>query len=523
MPMQATNDQRVIPIGNRLRGMWLALVLGAVMTVAAQEPSEPSASIVKIIATKFGSGVVVAIEPGAAVILTSSHVINGADKFSVIFAADANGASFDVTTKSTAIRGEWLDDTYGLATFRVTGTIPRGVRAAAFGEGTSLKRKDALEYWGYPGSAPEVTFRSNAYAAPNGRNFDLDRSLEEGASGGGLFKDGKLVGIAAKTNGAVTSDAVRAFLVGWGIKLGEPARSAVAATPNTTGTTGTTPIPSVRRVGEAFRDCLDCPEMVVIRAGRFTRGSTAASDGDERATDEGPTKEVSVPSFALGRYEVTKAQFQVFATATGVKTAGCGSWDGKAWVDDASRSWQSPGFEQTATDPVVCVSWEEASAYVRWLSQRTQQTYRLPSEAEWEYAARAGTTTRRYWGNDSSQACGYANVADQTGRNADAAAHSCADGYTHTAPVGRFKPNAFDLYDMLGNAWEWTEDCYHSTYSGAPDNGGSWTTGDCRSRMARGGSWGNPQRFVRSALRNAVAATTRYIYYGLRVARVLPQ
>jgi formylglycine-generating enzyme required for sulfatase activity len=163
---------------------------------------------------------------------------------------------------------------------------------------------------------------------------------------------------------------------------------------------------------------------------------------------------------------------------------------------------------------------------VRWLSQRTQQTYRLPSEAEWEYAARAETTTRRYWGNDPSQACGYANVAaDETAKKVNTVwtVHPCADGYPYTAPVGRFKPNAFGLYDMLGNALEKTEDCYHSTYGGAPDNGASWTAGDCSYRVVRGGSWAEGPRAVRSAFRGWYAARYRSFNDGIRVAKALPQ
>ena len=184
--------------------------------------------------------------------------------------------------------------------------------------------------------------------------------------------------------------------------------------------------------------------MVVIPAGRFTMGSPA-TEKDERSDDEGPQHEVTIPrAFALGKYEVTREEFQRYVADTRVTATGCRSWNGTAWVDDASKSWQALGFDQTPTHPVVCVSWEDASGYAKWLTQKTKQTYRLPSEAEWEYAARAGTTTRRYWGDASNLACGYANVADESAKKAlTGTFHACTDGYVYTAPVGSLRPNAF--------------------------------------------------------------------------------
>jgi formylglycine-generating enzyme required for sulfatase activity len=235
--------------------------------------------------------------------------------------------------------------------------------------------------------------------------------------------------------------------------------------------------PPGRRAGSVFRDCPACPELVVIPAGRFRMGSSASED--ERLENEGPSHVVAVPSLALGVYEVTVAEFAAYAAQTRVAATGCVAWDGTAWAFDRAKSWRSPWFAQTPQDPVVCVSWEEAQGFVKWLSTRTGQRYRLPSEAEWEYAARAGTTTRRYWGDAASGVCSYANFADETAKRTlgRTTVHPCADEFVYTAPVGRFRGNAFGLYDMLGNAYEWTQDCWHDDYTGAPADGSAWTTG----------------------------------------------
>ena len=179
--------------------------------------------------------------------------------------------------------------------------------------------------------------------------------------------------------------------------------------------------------------------------------------------------------------------------------------------------------------PVIGVSWDDAKAYVDWLSQQAQHTYRLLSEAEWESTTRAGTTFSRFWGDDPNKACEYGNVADQTFKKEPIASgwtiHDCVDGFAYTSPVGSFKPNAFGLYDMLGNVWQWTEDCWHDNYEQAPGDGKSWgkeNGGDCGRRVIRGGSWDFKPDFVRSANRYSIVPSNRYNYLGFRVARTLP-
>ncbi|MCP3959770.1 MAG: SUMF1/EgtB/PvdO family nonheme iron enzyme [bacterium] len=276
--------------------------------------------------------------------------------------------------------------------------------------------------------------------------------------------------------------------------------------------------------GKSFQACASCPDMIVIPAGRFTMGSPEEEEG--RDDDEGPQHEVKIARFALAKHEVTREQFAVFAQETKFEGSGCFTWDGDKdqWKLDDQKSWDAPGFEQTPGDPVTCVSWQDSQSYIEWLSVETGDQYRLPSEAEWEYAARAGTTTSRYWGEDSESACRYANVADQITKLTfpDWTTHECQDGYTYTAPAGSLAVNNFGLYDMLGNVSEWNEDCRNGGYSGAPVDGSAWLSGNCARRMLRGGSWGHKPSFVRAANRMGGNTPTRNENAGFRVARTLP-
>ena len=276
--------------------------------------------------------------------------------------------------------------------------------------------------------------------------------------------------------------------------------------------------------GDTFSDCAVCPTMVVIRAGRFMMGSPKSESGRDHYF-EGPQHEVRISqAFALGKYEVTRAEYAAFAQETGLDASGCYAL-GPRWMLDYSANWRNPGYSQTEGDPVVCVSWDDAQKYVRWLNQKTGQGYRLPSESEWEYAARARTTTARYWGESPDEACTYANGRDQTygeDRGTARYLHDCGDGHVETAPVGSFRPNTFGLSDMLGNAREWVGDCWNVPYSGAPDDGTAWTADDCTRRVVRGGSWFGAPRVVRSAIRRRYESTDRDYISGFRVARTLP-
>ena len=258
------------------------------------------------------------------------------------------------------------------------------------------------------------------------------------------------------------------------------------------------------RDGETFRDCPTCPELVVIPAGEFRMGSPGSEEG--RRDTEGPQRRVRVERFALGRYEVTRGEYAAFVAATGRDGDRCRALNGTSWEWSDGASWRSPGFPQTDEDPAVCVSWDDARAYVRWLSGETGRRYRLPSESEWEYAARASTSTSRYWGAGPSGQCGNANGADAAGKQRFRGwtwAVSCNDGRVFTAPVGTFAANPFGLFDMLGNVWEWVEDCWHDSYQGAPSDARAWTSsGDCGRRVVRGGSWSSDAENLRPGARS---------------------
>ena len=284
---------------------------------------------------------------------------------------------------------------------------------------------------------------------------------------------------------------------------------------------------------QTIKDCADCPEMVVIPAGGFRMGSPDSERDRWSDGREGPVHEVRIGySFALGKHEVTRGEFSRFAAASGYKTEaertnGCLAWDGKAWAYDASKNWRNPGFPQTDSHPVVCVSWNDAQAYLTWLNKKELgKGFRLPSEAEWEYAARAGQGTARYpWGDDAgnSKICGFANGMDTIGKAqvpVPWSAASCGDGYAYTAPAGSFKANDFGLYDMHGNAWEWVQDVWHKNYQGAPRDGSAWVNGgDQARRVLRGGAWDFDPGSLRSANRDRSAPINRDGSTGIRIAR----
>jgi formylglycine-generating enzyme required for sulfatase activity len=277
---------------------------------------------------------------------------------------------------------------------------------------------------------------------------------------------------------------------------------------------------------DTFRECESCPEMVVVPAGSFTMGSPQSDKG--RSSDEGPQHVVTIGrQFAVGKLHVTVDQFSAFVRETRYEaTKTCYKWPSSK----RDGSWRDPGFVQEGSHPVVCVSWDDANAYTKWLAKKTSKPYRLLSEAEFEYAARGRTSPGvypRFWfGNDEKDLCRYGNGADQKARDSIEEAKSwtiapCNDGYAFTSPAERYEPNAFGLHDMAGNAWQWTADCYHDNYNGAPADGAAWTADTCNSsRVLRGGSWYfSGPRSLRAADRYGYSV--EYYDIGFRVARTL--
>ncbi len=280
------------------------------------------------------------------------------------------------------------------------------------------------------------------------------------------------------------------------------------------------------------------PELVVVPPGTFMMGSLSSEDG--HYADEGPVRYVRIGyTFEVGRHEVTRREFGRFVAATGYRTEaerdvgaqGCRTWSGSKWEYTAGRYWRSPGFEQGEDHPVVCVSWNDAQAYLKWMNERVSgRGYRLLSEAEWEYVARAGRGSTRYpWGNDegSEEQCAWANGVDAAARERIEGlgawkVANCSDGHAYTAPVGSFPANTFGLHDLQGNVREWVQDVWHDNYAGAPSDGSAWMTGGDQSpRVLRGGSWAHAPRNLRSANRNGNTPDSRSNFTGFRIARTL--
>ena len=257
--------------------------------------------------------------------------------------------------------------------------------------------------------------------------------------------------------------------------------------------------------GTRFRDCAECPELVVVSEGTYMMGSPSSEAG--RDSDEGPVHRVTFERpFAVGVYEVTFGEWDAC-----VSGGGCGGHR------PSDEGWGR------GRQPVMNVSWDDAKAYVRWLSRKTGKEYRLLSESEWEYVARAGTKTARYWGESERGQCRYANGADREAKrhNSGWTTVDCDDGHYRTAPVGTYEANGYKLHDVLGNVWEWVEDCWNGSYSGAPTDGSAWESGDCSRRVVRGGSWDDEPWYLRSALRFRFTSGFRYVNVGFRVARTL--
>src|SRR5882724_7824079 len=279
------------------------------------------------------------------------------------------------------------------------------------------------------------------------------------------------------------------------------------------------------KAGDVFRECAGCPEMVVIQAGAFDMGSPETEK--DRIDNEGPQHRVTIKPFALGKLELTVEQFAAFADEAKYDTGTvCDVWQDGQWAERPGFNWRRPNFPQTGAHPAPCLSWDDAKAYLAWLSRKTGRTYRLPSEAEWEYAARAGATTRFHFGDDEADYCRHGNGVDATAladvpgaREKGWNALPCRDGFAFTAPVGSFAANAFGLFDTHGNVFEWVEDCWNDNFNGAPSDGAAWLTGDCKIRVQRGGAWGYPRTYLRIAVRGRQGQAYRYINAGVRVAR----
>ena len=284
-----------------------------------------------------------------------------------------------------------------------------------------------------------------------------------------------------------------------------------------------------------FQDCPDCPRMVALAGGSAVIGSPA--DEPERHEKEVVQHTEAIGAFAVSETEITRGQFAAFVADTqrqipvGCYTHGDGM-DSTSDLD-AKGSWREPRFEQSDEHPVVCVVWQDAKDYAAWLSRKTGQSYRLLSDAEWEYAARAGTMSAYFWGDSADRGCAYMNGGDpslvralplwaQTVSRDRAAGEpgarilACDDGSAFTSAVRRYEPNTFGLYDVTGNVWEWVDACRDEASAATVDGS---TNDRCELRGVRGGSWDDWPLELRSADRHKTKADTRRNDLGFRVAR----
>ena len=274
------------------------------------------------------------------------------------------------------------------------------------------------------------------------------------------------------------------------------------------------------RPDREFAECAGCPVMVGIPAGKFVMGSPANEAG--RFENEGPQHMVSIKAFALGKYDVPSEEFLLFLKETGYQPEPCNALLNMQWRSLGNGYAYPPYDEEPRRWPASCLDWKDAEVYIAWLNKKarlehpamSKNPYRLPSEAEWEYAARAGTTAARWWG-------------DGVGAN-DANCNGCGSAWDNRvlSEVDAFAPNPFGLYGMLGNVWQWTADCWHRSYVGAPGDGRAWMEPGCAKHVLRGGSWDNVPVFIRSAARSSGARDGGEYDYsslaGFRVARDLP-
>lgn len=294
---------------------------------------------------------------------------------------------------------------------------------------------------------------------------------------------------------------------------------------------------SAKPAAKSVRDCANCPEVVPVPAGSFTMGASIEEERRHGMSEANLGHSVPLHTvtfakgFAMGKYPVTVAQFRMFVDETKYVTAdSCFNqrYNDGHFIYEKARgfNWRSPGFPQGDNYPVVCVSAEDAEAYAAWLSRKTGKRYAVPNEAQYEYALRAGTTTSFFWGdNQDATACLYSNQPDFDQADELKAPRGpeyrfqCSDGYAWTSPVGNYKPNPWGLYDMQGNIWEWTSDCYNPDYKGAPTDGSTWKTGDCDARPSRGGSYGNASHSAFAGIRAPRSASYNGHSWGFRIVR----
>ena len=286
-------------------------------------------------------------------------------------------------------------------------------------------------------------------------------------------------------------------------------------------------------MGRPHRERVSATAMFVLKWLKYQWVTPYSAQNSTRRIEKRgdlPLREVAIRyRFSVAKTETTRAQYRAFVEQTDheMSDEGCNTWTGNRILGYVkAHDWDAPGYPQNEQHPVVCVSHTDAAAYANWLAQKTGRPYRLLSSTEFEYTTRAGTRGPWFWGPDNASACEYANVADSAFRKTFqyAPVFNCNDGFERTAPVGSFKANPWGIHDLLGNAWEWTDDCVHSHGENVPTDGRPWTNengGDCTRRVPRGGSWVSGTDWVRASAQAADGAEYHSQLLGFRVALTL--
>jgi len=460
-----------------------AAIVGTLDIVALQ------AGVVRITATpsgepqKVGTGFIVRLERDVVYIVTAAHVVSGDAQPKVQFFTQP-----DVSAQATVKHSEGGDEVTGLALLVVRGkdNLPSGLTALTLTSAPRMAGNDEIILIGHPRGAGDWVILRGSIASRQGRYVIVDANIDEGNSGGPIIQNGEVVGVVGgvtRYGRGVTSGSVREYLEGHGINIQEAPAAVAKVQP-----TPSIPITPEKPVAAPSREITgkDGAPMVLIPAGEFQMGSPDEGDKDER-----PVHDVRFTKpFAMAQYETTFEEYDRFAEATG-----------RELPDDA-------GFGR-GRRPVINVSWEDAKDYAQWLSQRTGKQYRLPTEAEWEYAARSGGKNDLWAGTSEKR------------QLADYAVFS-ANSQGRTAPIGGKKPNGLGLYDMSGNVWEWVEDCWHVSYQDAPKDGRAWGEaggGDCGRRVIRGGAWNDDPMNLRALDRFWYFADNQPNGIGFRLAQ----
>jgi formylglycine-generating enzyme required for sulfatase activity len=335
------------------------------------------------------------------------------------------------------------------------------------------------------------------------------------------FRDARVEVLAATAKQQVpweSSSLTGAFSFNPGARAAETQAAAVAPapTPKPAEPAPAAKAPEPKPAAASVKGCTNCPQMVAIKGGSFVMGSPDDEEGHFKT--EAPQKKITIRPFSMAKHPVTIGQFAEFIKAT--KYSPTDRCDTERSGKLRHADWTNPEvLEQGNNEPVVCVSWEDATAYAAWLAATTGKPYRLPSESEWEYAARAGVTGPHYWTNESD-ACAYANVGDLSTRSEHPnwTVMNCNDGFAGTSPVGSLKPNAFGLYDMLGNVKQWVADCGSASLDDVPADGSPVEGGACKFRSVRGIAWDGMPIHTRLAYRERGEPDYAAANYGFRVA-----